>query len=448
MEAQQYEDEALVSQFLSRQPASGNEKTIGSTTSAERAIRAEIEANGPLSFARFMELSLYSPDGFYRRGPNQIGTPATFYTSPAVHPAFGALMARQIEEFWQLLGAPDDFTVAEAGAGNGQLAVDIAAYARTHLPDLAAALRYITIDVGDTIRNRSTASPIKSLGLPLQRMTGVLLAHELWDNFPLMRVVRTPHGWDEIQVGIESNTLVEIRRPLENHNFELALADGDTRTDLGAEIELRPQLDRWIGEAADILERGYLISIDYGYLDPVAFRLDHPRGSIMAYRSQELSESPLDRPGDWDITAHVDFDAALAAGRTAGFDAASATDQRAFLLNLGLEPMLRGLYAHKLDQTTLQRNSMGMRELVRPDGFGRFVVAIFAKNAPHDISGLGRPATGRPGVNAGPTELRPDPTVPLMNADHLDLVAGKYPHQAVEPGAIWNDAGQDTCEPG
>lgn len=437
-----------MSQFLSHQPAGGNDESIGATTSTERVVRSEIEATGPLSFARFMELSLYGRDGFYRRGANQIGTPASFYTSPAVHPAFGALMALQIEEMWRLLGAPEDFTVAEAGAGSGQLAADIEAYARTNLPDLAAALRYITIDIGDTVGRLGIASPIKSHGLPLHGMTGILLAHELWDNIPLMRVVRTSHGWDEIRIAIESGKLAEVRRPLENHNFELALVDSETRTDLGAEIELRPQLDRWIGEAAEVLDRGYLISVDYGYLDPVAFRLDHPRGSVMAYRNQEVSESPLNQPGEWDITAHVNFDAAFAAGRTAGFDAESAADQRTFLINLGLEPMLGGLHALELDQTTLQRNSMGMRELIRPDGFGRFVVAVFAKNAPHNISGMGYPAIGRPQATTEAGRKRPDPTVPLMNADHFDLVAGRYPHQALDPGVIWNEAGRQTCESG
>ena len=59
--------------------------------------------DGRITFARFMEACLYSPrGGFYSARGDRIS--AHFGTSSTSHPVFGALIARQLEEMWQLLG--------------------------------------------------------------------------------------------------------------------------------------------------------------------------------------------------------------------------------------------------------------------------------------------------------------------------------------------------------
>jgi SAM-dependent MidA family methyltransferase len=333
---------------------------------------------------------------------------------------------------WRRLGTPDRFHVIEAGAANGLLADAIREYAREHLTDFAAAMRYVTLDIG----GGREAIDVRAHGVPFRGLTGCILAHELWDNLPVRRLVRTNHGWDEIRVGLDGDRVVELREPLRPERFDPILVESERRTAIGAEIELRPALGAWLAEAATALDRGYLLAIDYGYLDQLAFRVDHPRGSVMAYRGQEVSESPLADPGQWDITAHVDFEMAAQQAREAGFDAGVLADQRTFLVNLGLEGMLRGLHDRRLDQAELQRNSLGIRELVRRDGFGAFVVACFAKDAPLDLQGFREQADA---------SIVPDPTVPLMTELHLDLVGGRYPHMAASPAEVWARATGGAC---
>ena len=69
-----------------------------------------------------------------------------YYTSPAVHPAFGALLAVQLFRMWQLMEEPSDFTVVEMGAGNGLLADDILACADGISDEFARSMRYVCID--------------------------------------------------------------------------------------------------------------------------------------------------------------------------------------------------------------------------------------------------------------------------------------------------------------
>src|SRR3954451_21249688 len=90
----------------------------------EQEIRALIREHGRITFAQFMQTCLYSRrGGFYSSRAERIST--HFGTSAMSHPAFGALIARQLQQMWQLLGEPRVFHVVEVGCGDGALAQSI-----------------------------------------------------------------------------------------------------------------------------------------------------------------------------------------------------------------------------------------------------------------------------------------------------------------------------------
>ena len=74
---------------------------------AHRKIVSEIEANGPLTFARFMELALYDREaGYYASGRARIGKHGDFFTNVSVGPVFGEILASQFREMWSRLASP------------------------------------------------------------------------------------------------------------------------------------------------------------------------------------------------------------------------------------------------------------------------------------------------------------------------------------------------------
>jgi SAM-dependent MidA family methyltransferase len=82
----------------------------------DQEIRALIHKHGRITFAQFMQACLYSPHGgFDAARDTRIST--HFGTSPTSHPVFGALLARQLEQMWHLLGDPAVFHVLEVGSG-------------------------------------------------------------------------------------------------------------------------------------------------------------------------------------------------------------------------------------------------------------------------------------------------------------------------------------------
>ena len=83
-------------------------------------IVAEIEASGPISFERFMELALYGEQGFYIRvDGGSAGRRGDFITSPEVGPLFGAVIGRYLDAEWERIGRPDPFVVVDVGARAG-----------------------------------------------------------------------------------------------------------------------------------------------------------------------------------------------------------------------------------------------------------------------------------------------------------------------------------------
>ena len=87
-------------------------------------IRDEIARDGPITFARFMDLALYDPDGGYyrarRRGPGRDGD---FLTAPGGAPDLRrGRSPRAVADAWDRLGRPAPFVLREHGAGTGALA--------------------------------------------------------------------------------------------------------------------------------------------------------------------------------------------------------------------------------------------------------------------------------------------------------------------------------------
>ena len=112
---------------------------------AEREIRSRIAQHAAITFAEFMELALYHPEGYYSED-TRIGARGDYFTSPVLHPAFGALIAVQLRVMWDTLGRPSPFWVVEPGARDGQLASDILSFADAHMDEFARALRYVEVD--------------------------------------------------------------------------------------------------------------------------------------------------------------------------------------------------------------------------------------------------------------------------------------------------------------
>src|SRR5438477_12643511 len=161
-------------------------------------IGAEIGANGPISFARFMELALYHPDrGYYASGRANIGRRGDFFTNVSVGPLFGKLLAAQFVEIWEKLGRPGDFEIVEQGAHDGVFAADALRALRQSAGDCFAATSYCIVEPFPIWRERQQknlhefaekTSWVASID-EIAPFVGIHFSNELFDSLPVHLIV-------------------------------------------------------------------------------------------------------------------------------------------------------------------------------------------------------------------------------------------------------------------
>jgi len=336
-------------------------------TAAADAIRARIRDHGPIGFDAFMDLALYGPGGFYERPP--VGADRDFVTSPHVHPVFGAFVARALEPLRAALAPDGDLRLTEVGAGDGTLARQIV--------ETMPAIAYSAVEVSAGARAALHAIDEIKVAGELRPPVDVVLAHELLDNLPF-RLVRDNA---EVTVDVGAAGFVERSRPLDDELREL-IAARRTDDDLVVPTGALAFIDR----VATVLERGYVLLIDYG---------GDAGGPVHGYARHQPIEDVLATPGAVDVTAGVDFGWISQHARARGLQAFPLVDQYDVLLALGFESWLRHERATQQEQLArgagidaVRTWSMRSRAtmLVDPGGLGRMRWLLLATD------GLPRPA--------------------------------------------------------
>jgi SAM-dependent MidA family methyltransferase len=346
-------------------------------------LRRRIEASGPITFAAFMETALYDPDGgFFEGGGPAVGAEGDFVTSPHVSPLFGSLLAGLVEHVRERAGDPPVLSVMEVGAGDGTLARDLAAaLARPDRTEL------VLVERSAAQRARLQAA-LPELPCPVRlarsvselapgSVVGLILANELLDNLPFHRIRRHTSGTRELWVGVEDERLVLV----EGDPSSAAVAEGGERLAVDGDGVVPAGALSFLDDAAAILERGYLVLIDY------AAAAD---AEVHGYRGHRPVADVLAAPGMTDVTAGVDFELLAAHAQALGLRSWGTVSQRDLLLSLGYgaeADRLRDRQARLLNEghgteaarLFSDRNRAGL--LVDPAGLGAFRALCLAKDA-------------------------------------------------------------------
>ena len=307
-------------------------------------IQSKIKAGGPISFHDFMEMALYYPSlGYYNSDRNKIGKEGDYYTSPVLSSLFGELIGKQVEEMWTILDKKP-FTIVEYGAGTGALCNDILCYLQNNSP-LYEELKYCIIEKGEAMQKRqqklltSKVSWHKSIK-DLSPLTGCVLSNELLDNFAVHRV-KMEKELMEVFVDYD-NEFLEILQPAKEE-LKVYLKEQDIVLPENYDTEINLQAIEWIEEIAQNLEKGFVLTIDYGYSAEEFYSSKRNSGTLICYKGHEINSSPYTNIGGQDITAHVNFSALAHWGKKYGLECSGFTSQANFLRSLGLMNYLRNL---------------------------------------------------------------------------------------------------------
>ena len=381
-------------------------------SAVDQEIRALIQKHGRITFAQFMQACLYSPHGgFYSSRGTRIST--HFGTSPTSHPVFGALIARQLEQMWHLLGDPPVFHVIEVGSGDGALAQSIVQACWRMAPRLAQVLYYVAADyeprwlqspdhtfawdngTGDGMSpSRRDAllgvQRVKTEGLrAFRNVVGCILCNELIDNFPVHRFAIQGGRVKEVFVTSAGGTLTEVLDEPSSPRIEERLTSLGLSLTEGYRGEVNLAMEDWTGQLSRALDRGFILTIDYGQLATDLYSLQNNQGTLVCYHRHVVSSDPYQHIGQQDITCQVDFTSLMRLGDRHGLATVGYALQSQFLTNLGFSSCLDALQTQGLSAARTALSRMAMMALVDPDEYGDFKVLAQAKGHGLGIELLG-----------------------------------------------------------
>lgn len=362
---------------------------------------------GRITFAEYMDLVLYHPEsGYYAAHVGKIGGQGDFITSPHLGADFGEMLAVQFSEMWEILGRPMPFQVVEMGAGQGLVAGDAIKYLHRYHRDCFAALEYVIVEKSRAMRElqQQRFAPLSRGGANLRwcsweeigadAIVGCVFSNELVDAFPVHQIAIADGELREIYAiappddssPAEGNDLfVEVTgnlsTPRLQEYFELVGIDIPSPAyPEGYRTEVNLAALDWMSEVAEKLQRGYVLTIDYGYPAHRYYSPQRYEGTLQCYHRHRHHNNPYVWVGQQDITAHVDFTALERWGESCGLERLGFTQQAMFLMALGWGDRIAALSTREgMDiATALQRREV-LHEAIDPRGLGGFGVLVQGK---------------------------------------------------------------------
>lgn len=306
-------------------------------TLAER-LRERIRRDGPISFADFMEAALYDAEGgYYARGA-RIGEGGDFVTSPSLTPAFAATIARRFAADAERLDGPLRFV--EVGSASGAFLAGFAAALARDSPEVAARTTLTAIERSAAGRAALASRPFEVLSetveLPEGAVTGWIFANELFDALPVARVRGAAGGLEELRVGVAGDRFV-WEAGAAPPEWAADLASRGVTLEPGQVGEMRPFAAALHRQLARALRRGRLVLFDYGHRARTLYHpLARPEGTLAVHEGGRRGGDPLDRPGERDLTAHVDWDELITVGESEGLATEGPIRQGRYLTESGI----------------------------------------------------------------------------------------------------------------
>tara|TARA_B100001121_G_scaffold296316_1_gene301573 strand:- start:299 stop:1363 length:1065 start_codon:yes stop_codon:yes gene_type:complete len=344
-------------------------------TKLEELIINRIQETGPISISTFMRECLLHPEhGFYTQR-NVLGSQGDFITSPEISQMFGEILGLCLAQYWIDLDRPERFALVEFGPGSGTLILDILR-AGSYVKGFTNACEIFLVEASSKLKSQQQKKLSKfnvnwiNDDLLLPKIPTFFIANEFFDALPVKQYHKKNDRWYEVQVG------------LKNEQLCLGLSEGTTtHTELetrfkncvnGDTVEISDDAIRISKSIGQIInnEGGCALIIDYGDW--------HSLGSTLQALKSHKFKKIFDRPGEVDLTCHVDFEALA---RNSGCAYSRLTTQGVFLERLGISDRANLLLKNSKPEHK-QSIISAHRRLTHPDEMGTLfkVLGLYAEN--------------------------------------------------------------------
>ena len=372
-----------------------------------------INSGGSISFYKYMDLVLNDPEnGFYSTGRLNIGKDGDFCTSPSLGNDFARLLAIQVVD-WLLdlekSGIESElFSLVEIGPGEGTLSRDLAIAIAEIAPALISKIEFVLVELNVGMRKRQEKVVNNFEGiycrwcdledLILRPVTGVVIANEALDAFPVERLIFT--GNKVFRQGVALRKINdEYFLKFVDLNPTTAIMEFLQESNSLLNIEFPPKdiCDRWVtewhcdlptwfGKLSKVLINGSLLIVDYAMESKRYYNANRNDGTLISYRNQKANTNILKDPGLSDLTAHLCIESTISYALINGWKFMGETRQGQALLALGLSRLLFSLQnTSSQDLSAALNRRESLLRLVDPMGLGEFRWLAFQKDNSYDL---------------------------------------------------------------
>ena len=370
---------------------------------------------GSISFYEYMDLVLNDPDnGFYSSGRLRIGMHGDFCTSPSLSNDFARLLAIQVVEWFLELAKTstdsDTLSLVEIGPGEGSLSRDLIEAIFDIAPALTNKIELVLVELNIGMRRRQekVVNNIKGVScrwsnledLILKPVTGVVIANEVLDAFPVERLV-----FRDEKVFRQGVSLKQINDEYFLEFVDLQLTSSikkfliDSKSLLKIEFppkgicngwvtEWHCDIPIWFRELSKVLINGSALVIDYALESKRYYNARRKDGTLIAYRDQEANSNILNNAGFCDLTAHICIESTINYALANGWKFMGETRQGQALLALGLSKFLYSLQSTTTsnDLSAVLNRRESLLRLVDPMGLGEFRWLAFRRDNGNDLN--------------------------------------------------------------
>jgi SAM-dependent MidA family methyltransferase len=313
-------------------------------------IAALIRNSGPISVTDYFALCLADPQYGYYKTRDPFGRGGDFVTAPEISQLFGEMVGIFLIHAWQRHLKPKaPLRIVEIGPGRGTMMADILRVVARLAPEFYDAASVHMVETSPHLR-RLQAETLAQHGDRVSWHGGFdeipdgfvfLVANEFFDAVPFRQFVKTPSGFRERMVGLDADG---------NLAFSVGAGSLDTTllprnhgaVPMGSVFEIAPARAAIMQSIAERLfvRGGTALIFDYGHLEP-GF------GDTLQAIWQHRFDPPLARPGEADLTSHVDFSALSTIATACQIHVNGLLTQGAFLTGLGIGERAAALAAGK-----------------------------------------------------------------------------------------------------
>ena len=333
----------------------------------ERLARA-IVLGGPVTVAHYMATA----NAHYYAKRDPLGVAGDFITAPEISQMFGELIGLWLADLWDRAGRPLCHYV-ELGPGRGTLAVDaLRAMAksglepRVHFVETSPLLRAAQAEHFPTAVWHDDVTTLPNDG-PL-----LAVANEFFDALPVHQMIKRAEHWHERRVACQDTIFLPVAgKRLPDEIIPEALRDAPP----GSIIETSPASIAIIRALATRIttQGGAALIIDYGYDGPAI-------GETLQAVKGHASANPFESPGDYDLSAHVDFATLASMATLSGARVFGPVPQGDFLGQLGIAD--RAVSLAKAQPERGDEIALAHRRLTNPAEMGNLFRAM-ALTSPH-----------------------------------------------------------------